>query len=210
MTAAPSSLACDMVARGCEPAQKKGTGHAQCLRSDGKPGPGLSPARCSPGIENDVELQGVYGMARNIFEAQLQILVDDVPASYADHQTVVIAEVVSEAAEQFPLGSDHVSRHAGPPQPLGLRFDGTDDGKRPLEFARIHVAGFGVDVEVSRYCREIVAPENLEARSVVEVRNAVLAKTAAKEQSPVIEPLGRGDGREPCRNECNRYEARYF
>src|SRR5436309_13580865 len=142
MTAAPSSLACDMVARGCEPAQKKDTGHARCLRSDGKPGPGLSPARCSPGIENDVELQRVHGIARNKFEAQLQVLVDDVPASYADHHTVVVAEVVSEAAEQFPLGSDQVSRYAGPPQLLGLRFHGTDDGQCHLEFAVMYVSGF--------------------------------------------------------------------
>src|SRR2546430_5302609 len=175
-----------------------------------KRGPGLSPAWRSPGIENDVELQRVYGIALDEFEAQLQVLVDDVPASYADHDPVVIAEVVSEAAEQFELGSDHVSRHAGPPQPLGLRFDGTDDGERPLEFARIHVAGFGVDVEVSGQCREIVAAENLEARGVVEIRNAVLGKTAAEEQSPGVELLGRRDGREPCRNECDRYEARYF
>src|SRR5438309_6438966 len=210
MRHAPSSLACDMVARGCEPAQRRGTERARCRTSEGKPGPGPARPGRSPGIENDVELQRVYGIAYNIFEAQLQVLVEDVPGSYAVHQTVIVAEIVSEAAEQFPLGSDHVSRHAGPPQPLGLRFDGTDDGKRPLEFARIHVAGFGVDVEVSHYCGEIVAPENLEARSVVEVRNAVLAQAAAEEQSPVVEPLGRGDGSEPCRNECNRYEARYF
>src|SRR6266853_4671976 len=201
MTAAPSSLACDMVARGCEPAQKKGTGHAQCLRSDGKPGPGLRPARCSPGIENDVELQGVYGIAGNKFEAQLQVLVDDVPASYAEHDAVVVAEVVSEAAEQFPLGSDHVSRHPGPPQPLGLRFDGTDDGKRPLEFARIHVAGFGVDVEISRYCREIVAAENLEAGTVIEAGNHVLAHPGAEEKSAQVETLAGCCGRKQHRNE---------
>src|SRR5882724_8072372 len=79
-----------------------------------------------------------------------------------------------------------------PHSPLAF-VSGTDDGKRPLEFARIHVAGFGVDTEPPRQFGEIVAPENLEARSVVEVRNHVLRKTAAEEQSPVVEPLGRGD-----------------
>src|SRR5439155_24215871 len=209
MIAAPSSLVCDMVARGCEPAQKKGIGCPMpfFVRKDGAR---ARRARRSPGVENGVELQRIHVVARDELEAQLQVLIDDVSRPYAEQQAIVVAEIQAGAADQLHVGRHQVPGDARRPQAAGAGIAKGPAASGPLEFSGIHVPGFRVDVEVSRYCREIVAAEDLEARSVVEVRNAVLAQTAAEEQSPVVEPLGRGDGRESCRDECNRYEARYF
>src|SRR4249920_2256188 len=90
-----------MVARACEPAQRRSTGRAQCFIRVESRGPGWSRARRSPGVEDDVELQRVYVIALDIFDAQLEVLVDDVSGSDAEQETVVVAEIVPDAAEQF-------------------------------------------------------------------------------------------------------------
>src|SRR5258708_20347209 len=83
-----------------------------------KAGARVSRARESPGVEDRVELQRVHVIACDELEAQLQVLVDDVSGSYAEHEAVVVAEIVSRAADQLDVRRDQVPRYAcgqGPP-----------------------------------------------------------------------------------------------
>src|SRR5882672_331291 len=74
-----------------------------------------SRARRSPGIENGVELQRVYVIARDILQAQLQVPADDVARTDAEHETIVVAEIVSGAADQLDIRRDQVPRYARGP-----------------------------------------------------------------------------------------------
>jgi hypothetical protein len=96
---------------------------------------------------------------RDELEAQLQILVHDVSGPYAEQETIVVAEIVSRAADQLDVRRDQVPRYACSPGPARLRIAKGPGASDCLQFSGIHVAGFGVDVEVSRYRREIVAAE---------------------------------------------------
>src|SRR5439155_18210188 len=188
MIAAPSRLVCEIVARGCEPAQKEGIGCPMpfFVRKDGAR---ARRARRSPGVENGVELQRIHVVARDELEAQLQVLIDDVSRPYAEQQAIVVAEIQAGAADQLHVGRHQVPGDARRPQAAGAGIAKSSGASGPLEFSGIHVAGFRVDVEVSRYCREIVAAENLEAGAVIEAGNHVLAHPGAEEKSAQVETL---------------------
>src|SRR5216117_3627501 len=209
MIGAPSSLACDMVARGCEPAQKKGIGCPMpfFVRKDGAR---ARRARRSPGVENGVELQRIHVVARDELEAQLQVLIDDVSGPYAEQQAIVVAEIQAGAADQLHVGRHQVAHDAARPQAVGAGIAKGPGASAPLEFSGIHEAGFGVDVEVSRYGREIVAAENLEARAVIKAGNHVLAHPGAEEKPPQVETLAGGSGRKQHRNQRKAYHTKWL
>src|SRR5712691_5309906 len=116
-------------------------------------------------------------------QAQLQAPADDVARTDSEHKTVVVAEIVSHAADQLDVRRDQIPRYASGPGPVGVRIAKGPDAPGRLQFAGIHIAGFGVDIEVPCYCREIVAAENLEARAVIQAGNHVLAHPGTEEES---------------------------
>src|SRR6266576_859188 len=83
-------------------------------------GPRPQPkSRRSPGVENGVELQRVHVIACDKLQAQLQVPADDVARTDSEHKTVVVAEIVSCAADQLDVRRDQIPRHSGGPGAVG-------------------------------------------------------------------------------------------
>src|SRR3970040_2370601 len=173
-----------------------------------------TPKRRVSGRVDEVELHRADVLPLHDLEAQLHVPVDVVSGADAEHETVVVAEIETGAADQLDVRSDHQAPHAVGPQTLRLRvsLDAAARAKKRharlfLHFPRVHVPDLGVEVHVLGDLSESVAAEELLAGSLVRSRNLVEADPRAEEDLFGIESLGRGDGGDSHREYGGGHEA---